>query len=213
MVGNYLKIRTSRRNKKKGRLIALFSILVLVSTSVCADEWDDLISAAKEQAPSRSKRKTRSGKRLLMEKAQRMREIDVEVPLLIERKRYETAEAALIEALRLSIESYGMEDMGTADRFAALGIFYARTGRSPEAIGALKRTLNIAEPLIGKDNYRLAAVYQMLAAAYYDLGEYDNAGKNVESLLSGAIDRFGPDSSQAKTAKQLLSKIYSQKGK
>lgn len=189
--------------------VFLISCVCLLQLTAAADDWDSLVSAALEQAPGRHKRKTSSGKRLLREKIERIQQIDVKVPILINRGAYDEAEGLLKESLKLAIEFYGDEKhMDIAERFSMLGILYTYKKDRVNAENTLTRALDIGEELLGVGDSRLVNIYKLLAYIYYDQGEYTLAMRNAQYLLSAYIDLFGVESDQSDQARDLMKKIY-----
>lgn len=188
-------------------ILTIFIILFSCSLSQ-ADEWNDLVREALKQRPSKSKRRTSSGKRLLREKMRRLNEIDHEVPFLIKEGDFVESENLLKEALRLTIEYYKLEDPHVAERFISLGILYMSAGHPDKAEEAFTWALNIGETVFGQKNFQVSNIYRFLAAAYYEQGKYSKAEQTASTLLSIYVQTFGPKSSQAAEAKELLKKIY-----
>ncbi len=190
--------------------IAVLTLMVAFSMSVFfagADEWDDLIGEALKQRPSERKRRTRSGKRLLSEKTERIGQIDAEVPLLIRRGDYAAAEASLKEALRLTIELYDPENINVAERFMHLGIVYMEAGKPEKALKVFERARDIGERVYGKDNYQLANIYRFLTAACYEVGRYEEAMENAVSYLVICKTAYGDDDPRTKRARELIEQV------
>jgi tetratricopeptide (TPR) repeat protein len=188
-------------------LSALILVFALGITTVFAGEWEDLINEALKQAPSKYKRKTRSGRRLLREKRERLLQIDRELPVLLQKGNYARAEEVLKEALRLTIESVGVNNVYVVERFVSLGIVYMEAGKQFKAIEAFNWALRIGEPILGEGSYQLSNVYKFLAIAYYEAGSYAEAFDNAVLLLSIYRAEFGPDDPRTEEAKELLEKI------
>jgi len=191
------------------KVMLTLALVVAVSCVSFADQWEDLVNSALEGAPSRSKRKTSSGRRLLREKVERVREIDRRVPILIQHTEYAQAESLLKEALKLVVEFHGgIKHLDVAERFASLGIVYMASGDPRQASGAFTWALDIAGSILGAADYKLANLYRFRAAAYYHEGRYKEAEDDAGMLLSIAASTFGPDSPQAAEAREMLRKIY-----
>ncbi len=192
----------------------LLTALIAVSSIAFADEWKDLINEAYKQMPSKSKRKTRSGRRILQEKVNRIQDIDRRIPQLIRGGDYSRAEDLLKESLSLTIEYYGgMNHIHVAERFLSLGIVYMEAGNPQKAEEAFTWCLNIGEKILGKGSYQLSNVYKFLAIAYYEQDKYTRAAEMADFLLSIYVSKFGPNSAQAEEAKALLKTIYQAQGK
>jgi tetratricopeptide (TPR) repeat protein len=193
----------------KKLFLLLVALIMFFSSVAFAGEWDDLMRDALKQAPSRSKRRTRSGQRLLREKRDRIHVIDRQVPLLMRRGDYREAEGLLKEALKLTIEFYNTtHNLDVAERFVSLGIVYMEEGDQAKAEETFLWALKIGEPILGQGSYRLANVYKFLAIAYYEQGKYRQAAQKAEILLSAYISEFGRDDPRTEEAKELLKKIY-----
>ena len=193
---------------RKRSLIALAVMLTMSCTLAFGGEWESLVNDALKQMPSASKRRTRSGKRLLREKVERIRQIQVQVPILLRRGDYSRAEELLKESLKLTIEFYGTTDnMNVAEQFMSLGIVYMEMGDAGKAEEVFRWARDIGERIVGRGSYELANVYKFLAVAYYELGNTKLASQNAELFLSIAVGRFGPNSLQADEAKELLRTI------
>jgi tetratricopeptide (TPR) repeat protein len=166
-----------------------------------------LIDEALRQAPSKYKRKTKSGRRLLREKRARIIAIDRSLPGLLQRGDYAKAEDVLKEALRLTIESVGVNNVYVVERFVSLGIVYMESGNQSEAIEAFNWALRIGEPILGEGSYQLSNVYKFLAIAYYEIGNHKGAFDNAVLLVSIYRAEFGADDPRTIEAKELLKKI------
>ncbi len=184
-------------------------MVLFLSVNSFADRWDDLIAQSYRQRLSKSKRQTRSGQRILREKIARIKEIDRTVPGIISRGEYGQAEVVLEESLRLTIEFMGSENnMPVAERFALLGMLCYRAGNYQEAKGALRKTIDIASPIIGNEDIRLAGVYSVLAVIYEHEGRRNEAIKTTETLFSISVAHYGPNSPEAGKVKDLLRQLY-----
>ncbi|MGB2601539.1 MAG: tetratricopeptide repeat protein [Candidatus Omnitrophota bacterium] len=190
-------------------LVASAVVLALMSSSVFAGEWDEFIKESLKQRPSESKRKTRSGKRLLREKKERIQEIDATVPALMRVGNYETAEKLFKESLRLTIELYEPDHLRVSERFMFLGILYMEARDPAKAEKALYWSLKIGEPILGEGDYRLAYVYLYLAQANYDQGKYDAAAGEATVYLMICRVHFGEDDPRTAAARDFLREIYS----
>jgi tetratricopeptide (TPR) repeat protein len=188
-------------------LFALVVMFVAVSAAF-AGEWEDLINSALKQAPSRQKRKTRSGKRLLREKRERIDQIDRLLPSLIQKGEYSQTESVLKESLKLTVETYGVKDLHVADRFTSLGILYMAAGKQAKAEETFLWALKIGSEVLGRESYQLSNIYRFLAAAYYEQGKYKEAAAVGEELLAIYTGQFGKDDPRTAEAKELLKKIY-----
>lgn len=184
-------------------------LLMLTSINVSAGEWDDLVRDALKQSPSKSKRRTRSGKRLLREKMERIRQIDRDMPFVIQRGDYDGAENLLKESLRLTIELYDENDIHVADRFVSLGIVYMEAGDPGKAEEVFEIAIGIAETILGAGSFKLFNVYKFLAAAYYEQGKIEKAEDVAAMLLLVCRNKFGDKDQRTKEAREFLSKIYS----
>jgi tetratricopeptide (TPR) repeat protein len=190
--------------------IAVLTLAVTFAMSVflaSADEWDDLIKEALKQRPSESKRRTRSGKRLLHEKTERLRRIDAEVPLLMRQGEYSAAEELLKEAFRLTIELYDPEDINVAERFVYLGIVYMEAGKPEKAVKVFERARGIGERIYGKDSYRIANIYRFLAAACYGVGRYEEATESAASYLVICQRTYSDNDPRTEYARELVKQI------
>jgi tetratricopeptide (TPR) repeat protein len=192
----------------KKKLIVLVAAFTLIASSACAGEWDEFIKESLKQRPSESKRKTRSGKRLLREKRERIQQIDAAVPVLMRNRDYETAEKLMKESLRLTIELYRPNHLRVAERFMFLGILYMEAGQPEKAEKVLYWALKIGEPILGEGDYRLAYVYLYLARANYDQGKYDAAADEATLYLMICRIHFGENDPRTVTAREFLGEIY-----
>ena len=189
-------------------LLVLVTVFTLVSSFAYAGEWDEFIKESLKQRPSERKRKTRSGKRLLREKKERIQQIDSAVPVLMRNRDYGTAEKLLKESLRLTIELYDPNHLRVAERFMFLGILYMEAGQPGKAEKALYWTLKIGEPVLGEGDFRLAYVYLYLARANYDQGKYDAAADEATLYLMICRANFGDNDPRTVTAREFLQEIY-----
>lgn len=193
----------------KRLLLTVFLILTFAATTVYADEWESLVNEALKQKLSKSKRRTRSGRRILREKVERLHAIDAQVPVLIQQRDYGRAESLLKESLSLTIELYDkIDDIHVVERFVRLGILYTHAGNREKAQEVYRWALSLGEPILGKGSYQLSNVYRSLAVMYYDQGKYSRAEENANLYMSGMIGHFGVNSPQAEDAKRLLKKVY-----
>lgn len=193
----------------KRLVLVLIISLTFLATNVSADEWETLINDSLKQRPSKRKRKTSSGRRLLREKARRINDIDNEIPFLLSQGDYGQAEEFLKEALKLTIELYDLVDIHVAEKFMSLGILYMEAGKPDKAVRVFSFALEIGEALLGQDSYQLANIYKFLSIAYYQIGQYGNAESVAERFLSANVNQFGPNSPQVIEAKDFLRQIYS----
>ncbi len=190
------------------KICLILLLLAVLATDARAVDWEQEIDSALQQAPTQHKRGTNSGRRLLMEKEERIGEIDEELRVLMGRGDHETAVQVLRESLRLSIELYGTyEDIKVAERFVMIGIAYMEAENPREAKDAFMWALKIGEPLIGSGSYQLSNVYRFISAACYQLGEGSEAMTYASLLLEGAIDEYGPNSAQVTEAKAFMKKL------
>jgi len=190
-------------------LLALTLILTVTTGSAASGELDDLIVQAESQKLSARKRDTTSGRRILREKVDRLREIDRQLPALMRDHDYTQAESLAKESLRLTIELYdSVNNVHVAERFLLLGVIYMRAGNNAMAEQALERARAIGESILGRGDHRLANIYSALAAVYYERGDFDRALNNADIFLAITLDRFGPDSPEAERAKNILKLIH-----
>ncbi|HNX90564.1 MAG TPA: tetratricopeptide repeat protein [Candidatus Omnitrophota bacterium] len=193
--------------KKLISLVILNVFLFLFSGLASADEWDDIVKQADKQKLSEYKKKTSSGKRIIKEKIARIEEIDKQVPYLMQRGQYKIAEDFLIEALRLSMEYYGADNINVAERFISLGILYMEAGYTDKAEAVFVRARDIGEKTYGAGDYRLMNVYRFLAVAYYSNGKIQEAGSAAKIFVNISREKFGVDSDEYRSAENLLKQV------
>ncbi len=107
----------------KNTVLILIMILLSLSgnTSASAENWEEFARWHQDHAPSRSKRRTQSGRRLLREKTERIMQIDVQARTVLQNGDYARAEELYKEALGLTIETYGLEDIRVAKALQCWG--------------------------------------------------------------------------------------------
>ncbi|MBD3426103.1 MAG: tetratricopeptide repeat protein [Candidatus Omnitrophica bacterium] len=196
------------------KILAVTAVIFAVTTlGANADQWDDLVKEALKQRPSQQKRKTRSGKRLLREKRERIAQIDAKVPDLIKKGDYQKAEELFKEALRLTIELYHPDHLRVAERFLLLGILYMEARMPAKAEEVLLWSLKIGEPILGEGDYRLGNVYLFLARAYFDQNKYELAAEQATLYLMICKAYFGDDNPRTVAARDFLGDIYAEQQK
>ncbi|MFH1878702.1 MAG: tetratricopeptide repeat protein [Candidatus Omnitrophota bacterium] len=197
---------------KKTLPMIIFSALFFFAMTAFSEDWQDFLNDSLKQRPSERKRKTSSGKRLLIEKKSRISRIDADVPFLIRQGNYSGAENLLKESLRLTVELYQINDLHVTERLSSLGLLYMEAGRPADAVDAFLWALRIGEPIAGKDSYELSNLYRFLSVAYYQEARYDEAEHFAGILLGIYLNKFGEDSPEVSEVKELLKKIYRETG-
>jgi tetratricopeptide (TPR) repeat protein len=191
------------------KVLIMTLILGVLSTAAFADELDDLIKDAYKQMPSKSKRRMKSGKRILREKKERIIQIDIQLPMLLEKGDYDAAVSRLKEALKLTIELTGKTDsMEVADRLMSLGAVYFTSGNYMKAESALTKASEIGGKIFGPKNIAMANVYRYLALTYVRTGRKREAIEQADLFFDVVVDRFGIDSDNAGEAKKFIKAIH-----
>jgi tetratricopeptide (TPR) repeat protein len=112
--------------------------------------------------------------------------LDRQMQQLIAQDQYDQAIAPAEQALQLTEQYAGAEDLRTAFRLNDLGLLYKATGRYEQAVPLLRRALAIEEKEFGAEDPETAKVLIGLALALKGMGRYDQALPLVQQAL--AID-------------------------